>query len=333
MDDNLLLLQSGYPSVALGIGGTLQTFKLNVLTGANSNYVLPTGAVGDALEFTNATASDLRKIGTMLLDMSVSQPVKLRRTAAGWVIAPRLTELLALNKAAIGLPLADNTADNTKFVAGVITDTKTGLKPADIASYTTKVYFAHRSGMLAGQPSGESLDVIGMNTYGNSSGGLLNALAFSKKAPGGGLYHFWGAHGSSTWTALKQIAYTDSDITGAAGSAPWGSLTGKPAFVAEGATAAAARAAIQALPPAPSDHRLYVQKNGSWVATANPGLSVTYDAAGRVSQYTEEGIARTLAYNADGSVNTIKWAVGPRLRTETYNYSAGRITGMTATEA
>jgi len=59
-------------------------------------------------------------------------------------------------------------------------------------------------------------------------------------------------------------------------------------------------------------------------------LAVAYNADGTVNTVTENGVTRTLAYNSDGSVNTISW---PITRTQTFSYTNGALTGMTTTEA
>lgn len=62
-------------------------------------------------------------------------------------------------------------------------------------------------------------------------------------------------------------------------------------------------------------------------------LTITYNGDGSVSTLTEDGVTKTFAYNGDGSINTVSWPVGPLTRTETYSYTSGVLTGMTAVEA
>ena len=40
-----------------------------------------------------------------------------------------------------------------------------------------------------------------------------------------------------------------------------------------------------------------------------------------------------ITYNADGSVDTVSYPSGALTRTETYSYTGGVLTGMTAAEA
>lgn len=61
-------------------------------------------------------------------------------------------------------------------------------------------------------------------------------------------------------------------------------------------------------------------------------VSVTY-TAGVVTSFTEDGVTTSITYNADGTVNTVSYPRGSMTRTETFSYTAGNLTGMTATEA
>lgn len=66
-------------------------------------------------------------------------------------------------------------------------------------------------------------------------------------------------------------------------------------------------------------------------------LAITYDSQGR-PQLIEETVGANLrqttsTYNADGTVATVVIVFGGVTRTETYSYTSGRLTGMTATEA
>ena len=62
-------------------------------------------------------------------------------------------------------------------------------------------------------------------------------------------------------------------------------------------------------------------------------LTITYNGDGTVATLTEDGVVKTFAYNGDGTIDTVSWPVGPLTRTETYSYSSGVLTGMTAVEA
>lgn len=62
-------------------------------------------------------------------------------------------------------------------------------------------------------------------------------------------------------------------------------------------------------------------------------LTITYNGDGTVATLTEDGVVKTFAYNGDGTINTVSWPVGALTRTETYSYTSGVLTGMTAVEA
>ena len=70
-------------------------------------------------------------------------------------------------------------------------------------------------------------------------------------------------------------------------------------------------------------------------ASAAPpdSLSITYHTEGSIATYVVDGVTRTVAYNSDGTVHTVSGPVGSLTRTETYSYSGGRLSGMTAVEA
>lgn len=61
-------------------------------------------------------------------------------------------------------------------------------------------------------------------------------------------------------------------------------------------------------------------------------MSLTY-TAGRVTKITEDGVDTNIAYNGDGTVNTISYPRGSKTRTETFSYTSGVLTGMSASEA
>lgn len=58
---------------------------------------------------------------------------------------------------------------------------------------------------------------ITLNGWIDASGGRKNALVFNKISTG--LYHFQADYNSQNWTIKKELAYTDSNISGNAASA------------------------------------------------------------------------------------------------------------------
>ncbi len=97
------------------------------------------------------------------------------------------------------------------------------VKPSDISGNTTvgygsRTYFSSRTGMETGTAGSDYVDVLTLSGYVDASGGSVNALAF-RKNPGGGIFHYEAAWNSATWNTPKQLAYTNSDITGNASTA------------------------------------------------------------------------------------------------------------------
>lgn len=62
-------------------------------------------------------------------------------------------------------------------------------------------------------------------------------------------------------------------------------------------------------------------------------MSITYNVDGTIDTVTEDGVTKTFTYNGDGTIDTVSWPVGSLTRTETYSYTDGVLTGMTAVEA
>lgn len=60
---------------------------------------------------------------------------------------------------------------------------------------------------------------------------------------------------------------------------------------------------------------------------------LTYNPNGSVATVAEDGLTKVLTYNLDGTLNTISWPTNGKTRTETYTYTSGVLTSITATEA
>lgn len=92
------------------------------------------------------------------------------------------------------------------------------IKPSVVPNDSVVGYFASKSGLEGSASQTDYVDVLTFNTWHNNSGGKLNALAF-KKNGSQALYHYSADYGATTWGTPKQIAYTDSNITGNAATA------------------------------------------------------------------------------------------------------------------
>lgn len=65
--------------------------------------------------------------------------------------------------------------------------------------------------------------------------------------------------------------------------------------------------------------------------SVNDTMTITRNG-NQVTKITEDGADTDITYNPDGTVNTVTYQNGTKIRTETYTYSAGQVTGMTASE-
>jgi len=111
----------------------------------------------------------------------------------------RALQLLKLDKNAnaVGLQMGD---DRT-------------LLPTELSPLSLQTFF----GTYNSDGTSAFCDFITLNGWVDATGGLKNALVFSKT--GQSLHHFQAEYTSDTWTIKKQIAYTDSSISGNAASA------------------------------------------------------------------------------------------------------------------
>ena len=111
-----------------------------------------------------------------------------------------------------GKYLQDNKLDKNANAVGLqIKDNRT-LKPSQL-SQSIQAFF----GTLNSDGSSFFCDYLTLNGWNDYSGGRKNALVFNKTAQT--LHHYQADYDSETWTLKKQIAYTDSDISGNAASA------------------------------------------------------------------------------------------------------------------
>ena len=137
-----------------------------------------------------------------------------------------------------------------------------------------------------------------------------------------------GAIAGQNWTGTHD--YTAGDLRAA--TLPPGTNTTDVATTAH----VAAMAFSAALPGQAGSAGRYLTTDGtyaSWASLEIDALSITYNGDGSIDTLTEDGVVKTFAYNGDGTINTVSWPVGALTRTETYSYSSGVLTGMTAVEA
>lgn len=71
--------------------------------------------------------------------------------------------------------------------------------------------------------------------------------------------------------------------------------------------------------------------DGTLKASTVSTMSITR-TGDNITRITEDSVQTNIAYNADGTINTVSYPVGSKTRTETFTYSSGQLTGMTASE-
>lgn len=71
--------------------------------------------------------------------------------------------------------------------------------------------------------------------------------------------------------------------------------------------------------------------DGTLKASTVSAMSITRTGE-NITRITEDSVQTNIAYNADGTINAVSYPVGSKTRTETFTYSSGQLTGMTASE-
>ena len=142
------------------------------------------------------------------------------------------TTLSVTNYGLVSGDIPNNAANTTGNAAtATVADTLQGFDDRDVApddisfSEDLKLFFAEKAGIEGGTVASDYQDLLVLNSYADSSGGKLNALAFDKSTHR--MLHYNANYNSTDWGTPKEIAYKDSDITGnAATVTSIGNLTG-----------------------------------------------------------------------------------------------------------
>lgn len=113
-----------------------------------------------------------------------------------------------------GKYLQDNKLDKTANAVGLKMGEDRTLLPTELSPLSIQAYFGT---LDSNNNSTFFCDYLTLNGWVDSTGGMKNALVFSKT--GQSLHHYQADYSSDTWTIKKQIAYTDSNISGNAASA------------------------------------------------------------------------------------------------------------------
>lgn len=91
------------------------------------------------------------------------------------------------------------------------------MDPVNVPTSKASFYFTTKEGLDTDTAGGTYSDFLALNTYQDASGGGVNGLLFPKNSQA--IYHYQGGYGTAAWNAPKQLAYTDSNITGNAATA------------------------------------------------------------------------------------------------------------------
>ena len=88
------------------------------------------------------------------------------------------------------------------------------MAPEDVSDLIDfKVFFSTKEGLEDGSTtSGAYHDVLYLNSWNDHSGGDANILAFNKASKL--IYHYQADQDATNWGTAKQLAYTDSDVSG-----------------------------------------------------------------------------------------------------------------------
>lgn len=161
-----------------------------------------------------------------------------------------------------------------------------------------KAFFTSKEG-LTGASGTDYQDLIVLDTYVDFSGGYVNALAFDKSSKT--ITHYQSSQSSDTWGTGRDLAYTDSSITGNAATATklqttrsislTGDVTGTVNF--DGSADASITTTIAA-----NSVALGTDTTGNYVAGLTQGTGIT------VSGTAGEGWSPTVAITNVGTAGT-----------------------------
>lgn len=292
----------------------------------------------------SATDTIIAAFGKLQAQLSLKAPLE----------SPTFTGTVkGITKAMVGLNSADNTADVDKPVS---------MPQATALATKQDSSSKDASGGFAG------LTAFKLNLK-NATGTILSFLVSGATAAR--TWTFPDKDGTVAMTSDIPSAATvlnslsSSNVTTALGFTPlpstyaptWSSVTSKPTFAA-----VATSGSYADLTNTPTPYALPVATATTLGGVKPDGTTITADASGKLSAnaavkpnsggslntqvtYTAGNVTKvveliggvsyttTANYNADGSVASVVVTDGAKVRTETYSYSSGILTGFTATEA
>jgi phage-related tail fiber protein len=161
-----------------------------------------------------------------------------------------------------------------------ISDVNLGANPATLVNHAqpgVSIHTVSKSYIESGASASDYCDLMYFNSHNNASRGNNNALLFTKTGARG-IYHYSTVWDGVTWGTPKQLAYTDSDITGNAATASTLQTARSFAFTGD------------AVSPAQnfngSSNLSFALTLASTGVTAGTYRSVTVDTKGRVTSGT-----------------------------------------------
>jgi len=119
-----------------------------------------------------------------------------------------------MSSKAIGARFALKNADTTGQAGRLNAIDDRNMAPNSVAdSIDFKVFFSSKEGLEDGSTNGSNYqDVLFLSTWSDHTGGDANILAFDKSEKA--IYHYQADQDATNWGTAKQLAYTDSDVSG-----------------------------------------------------------------------------------------------------------------------
>ena len=89
------------------------------------------------------------------------------------------------------------------------------ITPSSVEKTSVTASFVARGNLTGTSTVSDFADMLILNTWGDNTGGYINALTFNKRSEDGqAIFHYQANNDATKWNAPKQIAYTDSTLSG-----------------------------------------------------------------------------------------------------------------------
>lgn len=87
------------------------------------------------------------------------------------------------------------------------------ITPSSVEKTSVTASFVARGNLTGTSTVSDFADMLILNTWGDNTGGYINALTFNKRSEDGqAIFHYQANNDATKWNAPKQIAYTDSTV-------------------------------------------------------------------------------------------------------------------------